>query len=126
MPRAARENLAEDPRIISRSIAGLMNPKPSSLIFDIAGLRHHAEGIFLCERIFGMSLRNSDGREIPIRIIGEQHIKEDLGRIPTAQDWLSQIQPQKWMYGQRPGNAEPSGPKASFAEASPQLSDEAK
>ncbi|MGO8731859.1 MAG: DUF6915 family protein [Terriglobia bacterium] len=32
---------------------------------------------------------------------GEQHVKEDLGRIPTAQDWLSQISPQRWMYGQR-------------------------
>ena len=47
--------------------------------FRHRGLRHHAEGIFLCERIFGMSLRNSDGREIPIRIIGEQHIKEIWG-----------------------------------------------
>ena len=28
-----------------------------------------------------------------MRYIGEQHVKEDLGRIPTAQDWLSQIKP---------------------------------
>ena len=28
-------------------------------------------------------------------------MKEDLGRIPTAQDWLMQIKPQRWMYGQR-------------------------
>jgi hypothetical protein len=36
-----------------------------------------------------------------VRYIGEQHVKEDLGRIPTAQDWLSQIKPERWMYGQR-------------------------
>jgi len=34
-----------------------------------------------------------------VRYIGEQHVKEDLGRIPTAQDWLSQIKPVRWMYG---------------------------
>ncbi|MGH9553713.1 MAG: DUF6915 family protein, partial [Terriglobales bacterium] len=32
---------------------------------------------------------------------GEQHVREDLGRIPSAQDWLLQIKPQRWMYGQR-------------------------
>jgi len=64
-------------------------------------LRHHAEGIFLSEEIFGVSITNSEGREIPVRYIGEQHVKEDLGRIPTAQDWLAQIKPERWMYGQR-------------------------
>lgn len=77
--------------------------------FRHRALRHHAEGIFLCERIFGTTLRNSDGRDIPVRIIGEQHVKEDLGRIPTAQDWLSQIQPQRWMFGQRSTGAAASG-----------------
>jgi hypothetical protein len=28
-------------------------------------------------------------------------VKEDLGCIPTAQDWLSQIKPERGMYGQR-------------------------
>jgi hypothetical protein len=64
-------------------------------------LRHHAERIFLSERIFGVPITNSDGNQVPVRYIGEQHIREDLGRIPTAQDWLSQIKPQRWMYGQR-------------------------
>jgi hypothetical protein len=64
-------------------------------------LRHHAEGIFFCEQIFGISITNSEGRQVPVRYIGEQHVREDLGRIPTLQDWLSQIQLQRWMYGQR-------------------------
>jgi len=69
--------------------------------FRHRALRHHAEGIFLCEQIFGVSITNSDGKEIPVRYIGEQHVKEDLGRIPTVQDWLTQIKPERWMYGQR-------------------------
>lgn len=60
-------------------------------------LRHHAEGIFLCEKIFGTSIVNSDGREVPVRFIGEQHVLEDLGRIPAASDWLREISLQPWM-----------------------------
>ena len=69
--------------------------------FRHRALRHHTEGIFLCEKIFGVAITNSEGKEIPVRYIGEQHVKEDLGRIPTAQDWLTQIKPERWMYGQR-------------------------
>jgi hypothetical protein len=69
--------------------------------FRHRALRHHAEGIFLCEKVFGTAITNSDGNPVPVRYVGEQHVKEDLGRIPTAQDWLMQIKPQRWMYGQR-------------------------
>jgi hypothetical protein len=65
--------------------------------FRHRALRHHAEGIFLCERIFGVTVTNSNGRQIPVRVIGEQHVKEDLGRIPTAQDWLECLKPAPWM-----------------------------
>jgi hypothetical protein len=34
-----------------------------------------------------------------VRFIGEQHILEDLGRIPTVADWLGKIQPESWMLG---------------------------
>jgi hypothetical protein len=73
--------------------------------FRHRALRHHAEGIFLAERVFGVAVENSDGKQVPVRYLGEQHVKEDLGRIPTAADWLSQIQPQRWMYGQRLASA---------------------
>ena len=59
--------------------------------------RHHTEGIFLCETIFGVTLTNSDGKQVPVRFIGEQHVKEDLGFIPTLADWLKHIQPRGWM-----------------------------
>lgn len=60
-------------------------------------LRHHAEGIFLCEKLFGVTVTNSDGREVPVRFIGEQHVIEDLGRIPSVSDWLSEMPMRAWM-----------------------------
>jgi hypothetical protein len=65
--------------------------------FRHRALRHHSEGIFLCEKIFGASLTLSTGRVVPVRWIGEDHVKEDCGFIPTAADWLKQIKPQSWM-----------------------------
>ena len=60
-------------------------------------LRHHAEGIFLCERLFGVTLRTSAGRDVPVRLVGEQHVKDDLGWIPTVKDWLSNLKLEPWM-----------------------------
>ena len=60
-------------------------------------LRHHAEGIFMLETVFGATLINADGRTIPVRLIGEQHVREDLGSIPSFADWARQISPQAWM-----------------------------
>lgn len=62
--------------------------------------------------MFGVTITNSTGEAVPVRYVGEQHVKEDLGRIPTAQDWLAQIKPQRWMYGQRPGGVQQSGSDA--------------
>lgn len=71
--------------------------------FRHRALRHHAEGIFVAEKLFGVTICNSDGKQIPVRYVGEQHVREDMGRIPTAQDWLSRIKSEPWMYGQRAG-----------------------
>ena len=64
-------------------------------------LRHHSEGIFLCERIFGVTRVNSDGKTYSVRDIGEQHVLEDFGNrfIPTAQDYLTNMSLQLWMNG---------------------------
>src|ERR1700687_1991918 len=76
--------------------------------FRHRALRHHAEGIFLLEKLFGVAIVNSDGNEVPVRYIGEQHVKEDMGRFPTPKSWLLQIKPQRWMYGQRLGEETPT------------------
>lgn len=68
--------------------------------FRHRALRHHSEGIFLCASIFGATLTNSDGRTVPVRTIGEQHVKDDLGMIPSAADWLRQLRIAPWMGGQ--------------------------
>lgn len=60
-------------------------------------LRHHAEGIFLAERLFGTVITNSQGRLVPVRFIGEQHVQEDLGWIPTVKDWLQHLRVAAWM-----------------------------
>lgn len=65
--------------------------------FRHRALRHHSAGIFECEREFGATVTNSNGRQIPVRIIGEQHVIEDCGFIPTVADWLKNIQPEAWM-----------------------------
>lgn len=71
--------------------------KESFADFRHRALRHHAEGIFECERVFGVTITNADGKPVPVRFIGEQHVLEDCGRIPTVAEWLSCIQPQAWM-----------------------------
>lgn len=60
-------------------------------------LRHHAEGIFARERVIGQSITNSGGRVVPVRFIGEQHVVEDLGRIPSLSEWLSEMPIKPWM-----------------------------
>lgn len=66
--------------------------------FRHRALRHHAFGIFEVERVFGVTITNSDGRIVPVRFIGEQHVREDCGGvIPSAQDWLRAIPSKPWM-----------------------------
>jgi hypothetical protein len=61
--------------------------------------RHHSEGIFDCEKVFGHSFINSDGKTVYTRYVGEQHVKEDCFRyIPTAKEWVDNINtPTEWM-----------------------------
>jgi len=63
--------------------------------------RHHSEGIFECERIFGDYIHNSEGKRVYVRYIGEQHVKEDcFGKIPSAKEWVDNInnpKPPEWM-----------------------------
>jgi hypothetical protein len=65
--------------------------------FRHRALRHHAQGIFEAERTFGHTITTSTGRVIPVRWVGEQHVTEDMGFIPSLSDWLIHIQPQEWM-----------------------------
>lgn len=60
---------------------------------------HNSWGIFLAEQVHGKTIvRPSDNKEIPLRPVLEQHVLEDLGRIPTLEQCLSQVILQPWMY----------------------------
>ena len=73
-------------------------PKSTIADFRHRALRHHAYGIFEAEKVFGTYIVNSDGKKVPVRLIGEMHVREDCGgRIPSVQDWVQNIQPMAWM-----------------------------
>jgi hypothetical protein len=69
--------------------------------FRHRALRHHAEGIQMCVQLFANpddhTITNSTGRKVPVLWIGEQHVMEDMGFIPTFGDWAKQIEPEPWM-----------------------------
>lgn len=60
---------------------------------------HHALGCFLVERIFGHTLINSDGREVSTRDVAESHIIEDLGFLPSLEDYFDELPLSKWHGG---------------------------
>lgn len=69
--------------------------------FRHRALRHHAEGIMLAEQVFGQSFINSGGRKVFVRYVGADHVREDLGRVPSFQDWVAKLPIEPWMYGQK-------------------------
>jgi hypothetical protein len=66
--------------------------------FRHRALRHHSQGVFEAERVFGITIENSDGTQVPTRMLAERHIQEDCdGIVPSVSDWLSRIRPESWM-----------------------------
>jgi hypothetical protein len=47
-------------------------------------LRHHAGGIFPVEKLFGVAIANSDGKQISVHSVGEEHVREDPGAFPQS------------------------------------------
>ncbi len=64
-------------------------------------IKHHTHGIFWCEERFGPTIEVTldDGRtkQVPTRLVAEQHVTEDCGFIPTIENWLDQLPHKKWM-----------------------------
>ncbi len=54
---------------------------------------HSSFGIFLTEKLFGTFIVNSDGKKVQTRDIAEQHVIDDMGCIPTPQDYLDGLNP---------------------------------
>lgn len=64
-------------------------------------LLHSSFGIYICEQLFGINIVNSEGRKVSVRDIAEQHVIDDLGRIPTVQDYLKGMPMYEWLGGPR-------------------------
>lgn len=65
-------------------------------------LYHHTMGVFLCEEIFGKTItvqKKTKSIEVPVRLIAERHILEDLGWLPSPADYIEGMLVKKWMSG---------------------------
>lgn len=60
---------------------------------------HSSFGCFITEKVFGTTLTNSDNKVVSVRDVAEEHIKEDLGFIPTVEKWLESMPIHLWMSG---------------------------
>jgi len=60
---------------------------------------HNSLGPYICERVFGLNIINSDGRTVSVRDIAEQHIIDDMGRIPSLGDYLDEMPVYQWLGG---------------------------
>ena len=60
---------------------------------------HNSFGIFLAEQVFGTYITNSDGKKVQVRDVGEQHVLEDMGFIPSVQNWMDHMGKPDWMGG---------------------------
>lgn len=78
---------------ITSCVPGMNRSKSHMAAFRHRVLKHHDDGVFMLEALFGRAITLSTGRILPTRFIGEQHVQEDLGRIPTVSDWLKKIRP---------------------------------
>ena len=59
---------------------------------------HHTEGVWLCQRIFGVTITVGK-KQIPVRLIAERHIIEDLGCLPSPADYIKNMPLAVWMSG---------------------------
>lgn len=64
---------------------------------------HHTLGVWLCQEIFGRTLAvpRAGGAivQIPVRMIAERHILEDLGWLPSPADYIKGMPIAPWMSG---------------------------
>lgn len=59
---------------------------------------HSAFGIYIAERVFGHNI-TVGVKTVSVRDIAERHVIEDLGTIPSLDDWLKAMELQEWMGG---------------------------
>jgi hypothetical protein len=64
---------------------------------------HSAFGCYITEQVFGVYITNSAGKQVCVRDIAENHIQEDVGFIPTVEQYLNNMVIVPWMSGTQKG-----------------------
>ena len=72
-------------------------PKEHHWHFVSRIFRHSTLAIADAEAIFGLTITNSNGKQVLTRLVVEQHLMEDFGFIPTPEKWLQSVKPEPWM-----------------------------
>lgn len=71
--------------------------------FRHRSLYHHTAGVYLCQRLFGDTIAvprdHGPDKLIPVRLIAERHILEDLGWLPSPADYIKGMPRAPWMSG---------------------------
>lgn len=65
-------------------------------------LYHHTTGVWLCQQIFGRTItvvREHGSIQVPVRMIAERHVLEDLGWLPSPADYIDGMPIKPWMSG---------------------------
>jgi hypothetical protein len=62
-------------------------------------LLHNSFGIYVAENLYGVYRENSEGKIYSVRDICEDHVLQDLGTIPTVQDYLEGMPMYDWIGG---------------------------
>jgi len=99
MPNRRRVNLEDGPRTTWPFTRWFDESKAYFPDFRHRALYHHTAGIFLAERIYGVSVINSDKKVVPVCYLGEQYIREDLGS--DAPGLAHEPQAIPWRYGRK-------------------------
>lgn len=61
---------------------------------------HHTAGVWLCQEIFGRTIKVGErGIQVPVRLVAERHILEDLGWLPSPKDYIDGMTIKPWMSG---------------------------
>lgn len=68
---------------------------------------HNSFGCFVAERLFGHNITITGGKLVSVRDIAEKHILEDMGFIPTLQDYLAGMPFYDWLGGSKKGKGTP-------------------
>lgn len=59
-------------------------------------LAHHTQGIADAVALFGDTITNSKGRNVPTSLLASQHVMEDLGFVPTLDHYIELLRCPRW------------------------------